>query len=329
MRNEGTGKLRLLYIYRLLVEESDENHTLSTEQIRARLMERYGMEAHRVTVGDDIKLLQTAGVEIGKIESTQNKYWLISRPLEQAEIKILIDAVASSKVITKKRSRELIQSLAKAGSPFRQDELVRNIFPEDRIKSGNESILYNVDAVNRAINAKKKISFKYFGFAANKRRRARNDGQPYFFSPWALVWNGDYYYMVGWSDKHQGIGSFRIDRIYPVPEVLEERYVQPPKGFKVSAYIKSNYHMFGGSVRRVELLCDGDVMDSIIDRFGYDVETRLLDDGRFTASADVAVNSVFYGWVFGFGGKVRIVSPAEAADGYREMVKKALEEADL
>lgn len=143
------------------------------------------------------------------------------------------------------------------------------------------------------------------------------------FSPWALVWNGDYYYAVGWSDKHNGIGSFRVDRMYDVPEILSEAAKPTPKGFKLADYIKTNYHMFGGCAQQVELHCDGDVMDSIIDRFGYDVETELQDDGSFIARADVAVNNVFFGWVFGFGGKVKIMGPIDVVKQYREMVKNA------
>ena len=324
MRNEGTGKLRLLYILRLLQEETDENHTLSTAQIQKALKERWNMDAHRITVGDDIQLLQSVGIEIGKIESTQNKYYLLSRPLEQAELKALTDAVASSKVITKKKSRELMEKLSSLGSPFKRDELVRNISPEDRIKAHNENIIYNVDAVNQAINEKCKVAFRYFSYSANKRKEMKNGGAPYIFSPWALVWNGDYYYAVGWSDKHDGIGSFRVDRMQSVPELLREAAVPMPKKFKVSDYIKNNYHMFGGEVRRVDLLCAGDVMDSIIDRFGYDVETELQEDGSFVAHVDVAVNNVFFGWVFGFGGKVKIEGPAEIAEAYRKMVQEAL-----
>ncbi len=324
MRNEGTGKLRLLYIYKLLMEETDENHTLSTAQIQKALTDRYGMDAHRITVGDDIQLLQMVGIEIGKIESTQNKYYMISRPLEQAELKVLTDAVASSKVITKKSSKALLDRIASLGSPFKKDELVRNICPEDRIKSKNESILYNVDAINEAINDKKKVSFKYFSYGANKRKQLKNDGEPYIFSPWALVWNGDYYYAVGWSDKHGGIGSFRVDRMCSVPDILSDDAVAMPKRFKVSDYIKKNYHMFGGEVKHVELLCDGSVMDSIIDRFGYDVETEFIDDEHFVARVEAAVNNVFFGWIFGFGGKVKISKPEEVAEEYKKMVKEAL-----
>ena len=324
MRNEGTGKLRLLYIYKLLLEETDENHMLSTEQIRAALKERWNMDAHRITVSDDIQLLQMVGVEIGKYESTQNKYWMISRPLEQAELKILTDAVASSKVITKKKSQELMNRIASLGSPYKRDELVRNICPEDRVKGKNEASIYNVDIINEAINLKRKIAFRYFRYDANKRKTLKNNGEAYTFSPYSLVWNGDYYYVVGWSDKHGGIGSFRVDRIDKTAEMLDVPAEPIPKGFRVSKYIKENYHMFSGPVQEVDLLCDGDVMDAIIDRFGYDVKTELQDDGRFIAHVSVGVSSVFYGWVFGFGGKVKIAAPEDVAEGYRRMVQEAL-----
>lgn len=324
MRNEGTGKLRLLYIYKLLLESTDENHMLSTEQIRIALKEFWNMDAHRNTVSDDIQLLQMAGVEIGKYESTQNKYWMISRPLEQAELKILIDAVASSKVITKKKSRDLMDRLSSLGSPFKREELIRNICPEDRVKGKNETSIYNVDIINEAINQKHKIAFRYFSYDANKHKSLKNGGDAYIFSPYSLVWNGDYYYMVGWSDKHNGIGSFRVDRIDRTADILTIPAEPIPRGFRVSKYIKENYHMFSGPVQAVDLFCDGDVMDSIIDRFGYDVRTELQGDGRFIAHISIGISSVFYGWVFGFGGKVKIAGPTDVAEGYREMVRKAL-----
>ena len=321
---ENEGKIRLLCIYKLLYEETDENHMLSTNQIIDALKERHGITSHRITISDDIKILQSQGFDIGKVESTQNKYYMISRPLEQAELKVLTDAVASSKVITKKASKALIERIASLGSPFKNDELIRNICPEDRIKSKNESILYNVDAINEAINGNKKISFKYFSFGPNKRKQLKNNGIPYICSPWSLVWNGDYYYVVCWSDKHNGVGSFRVDRMCSVPVILSEDAVSIPKKFKVSEYIKRNYHMFGGEIRSIELLCDNDVMDSIIDRFGYDVETEIIDEGHFKAYVDTSINNVFFGWVFGFGGKVSIHKPKDVEEEYKSMVRKAL-----
>lgn len=318
------NKLRLLKIYKLLMDRTDENHTLSTVQIIKLLEDEYGMQTHRVTIAKDIKILQDCGVDVCVIESTQNKYYIAERQFETPEVKMLIDAVASSKVITAKKSKDLIKKLATLTSPMKARELKRNIAPDDRIKAKNENILYIVDAINEAINERRKVSFKYFCYDADKKKRIKNDGNPYFLSPYALIWNGDYYYVVGWSDKHEGIGAFRVDRISTVPIMLEDKIIPMPEGFNAADYIKTNYHMFGGGeVQTVELLCNNCVMDAIIDRFGLDVETKLADKGTFIATVQVAINNVFFGWIFGFDGSVSIIGPDDVLEQYRDMVKRA------
>ena len=322
MVNEN--KQRLLKIYKLLMDRTDENHTLSTVQLIKLLEDEYGMQTHRVTIAKDIKILQDSGIDIGVIESTQNKYYIAGRQFETPEVKMLIDAVASSKVITAKKSKELIKKLSLLTSPMKARELKRNIAPDDRIKAKNENILYVVDAINDAINERRKVSFKYFCYDANKKKRIKNDGNPYVFSPYELIWNGDYYYAVGWSEKHDGIGAFRVDRISSVPVLLEDKIVPVPERFNAAEYIKINYHMFGGGEAQiVELLCDNSVMDAIIDRFGIDVETIPSEDGKFKATVLVAVNNVFFGWIFGFDGAVRIIRPDDVLEQYQDMVKRA------
>lgn len=321
----NTGKLRLLYIYKLLEECTDEDHTLSTNQLIKELSERYGISSHRTTITTDIKLLKQYGFDIGVIESTQNKYYLASRQFENAEVQMLIDAVASSKFITEKKSRELIRKLTTLLSPAKSRDYKCSIGPDERIKMKNESILYIVDALDKAINDKCKVSFEYFTYDENKKRVRKNGGKPYIFSPWSLIWNGDYYYAVGWSEKHDGIGCFRVDRMWTVPAILEDKAVPQTKGFNPAEYVKINYHMFGaGDICMVKLRCASDTMDAIIDRFGYDVVTEPLENGEFMATVTVAVNSVFFGWVFGFDRKVFIDGPKHVVDEYNKMIGRAL-----
>ena len=316
----NTSKLRILYLYRILEEKTDENHVLSTNQLIKALDDQYGISSHRTTITTDIKLLKQYGFDIGVIESTQNKYYLASREFETAEVKLLIDAVASSKFITEKKSKDLIKKLGTLINPYDAKDIKRHTTPDDRIKTRNEAVIYNVDALNVAINGKRKVSFKYFCLDENKKKQLKNDGEPYIFSPWALVWNGDNYYVVGWSKRHNDIGCFRVDRMYSTPDVLDEKAVPQVKGFSAADYIKKNYHMFGGgNICSVELTCDAGMMDAIVDRFGEDVQTTTLDDGAFAVKVDVAVNSVFFGWVFGFCGKVRIAGPRTVVQQYEEM----------
>ena len=320
----NTSKLRLLYIYKLLEEITDEDHTLSTNQIIDLLNARYGISSHRTTVATDIKLLQQYGFDIGVIESTQNKFYLASRRFEDAEVQLLIDAVASSKFIAEKKSRELIMKLSSLVSSYKAKEIKRNIGPDERIKMKNEHILYIIDALNSAINDKRKVLFEYFTYDENKKKVKRNGGNPYIFSPWSLIWNGEYYYVVGWSDKHDGVGCFRVDRIWAAPKILKDEAVSQPKGFSPAEYVKVNYHMFGaGEAFDVKLHCATGTMDAIIDRFGYGVKTEVLENGEFISTVTVAVNSVFFGWVFGFDGKVKIESPKFIAEEYRKMISRA------
>ena len=250
-------------------------------------------------------------------------YNLVSREFDLPELKLLIDAVASSKFITEKKSKELVGKLSKLASNIQADELKRNVMPEGRIKSGNENIYYIVDTVNTAINNKKQISFQYFSFNVRKQKKAKHNGEMYIFSPYYLIWNGDYYYAVGYSEKHNGIGSFRLDRIIKTPTILEKEAIKMPTDFKINKYINTSFRMYNSKTESVELICDNSVMDAIIDRFGEDVQTYANDMQTFRAMVDVSVNHVFFGWVFGFAGKVKIKSPKEVKDQYYIMLEAA------
>ena len=303
---ENDTKLRPLYIAKILYERTDENHYLTTNQLIDILMTEHNIPAHRQTIGEEIKILQTAGMDIDVQKSTQNRIRLINRWFEQAELKLLIDAVESSKFISSKQSVQLAEKLSNMTSQYNAADLQRNILVEGKIKTTNKKVPLIIDAVNTAINEKRKISFYYFHYNERKRKVLKNNGRAYKFSPYHLVWNGDFYYMVGWSDKHEKITTFRIDRIKDVPELLVEPIKKKPKGFDINRHINEAFHMFDCEKEEVTLRCDNDVMDAIIDKFGEKVKVTNRDDGTFEITETVAVSNVFYSWVYGFGGKVII-----------------------
>lgn len=289
------------------------------------LAEKYGISTHRITLKTDIETLQSYGVDIEVINSSQNKYYISNRLFEFPELKLLIDAVESSKFITASKSKELVQKISSLTSKHNSELLVRNVSCEGRIKPGNEKIYYIVDCINEAINQNKKISLYYFQYNVRKEQKLRHEGKPYIITPLHLVWNGDYYYMVGVYDYKQRLGSFRIDRIAKCPTILDEEGTPPPEGFNIDDFINTTFRMFNSNHAEVELICDNSVMDSIIDRFGEDVTTYANDMTSFRAVVNVAVNHVFYSWVFGFGGKVKIKSPIDAKNKYREMLEAAID----
>ena len=319
------AKLRPFYVAKMLYEQTDEDHYLTIAQIMDQLERDYDISSSRGTIGDDIKALQMLGIEITVEASTQNRYFLIGRRFDLPELKTLIDVVESARFIPKEKSAVLVEKLGSLTSKNYIAGLVRNVDVENRIKADNEKIYYIMEALNDAINAGKKISFQYYTYNAQKEQELKHDGESYIFSPYKLIWNGDYYYVVGYSEKHKGIGSFRLDRIAKQPEILDDNIIQPPSDFDLNVYLNSMFHMYNGECIEVELICDNDVMASIIDKFGKEITVDSLNEQTFRTTVLTSVGSVFYSWIFGFGGKVSIESPVEIKEAYKAMVKKVAE----
>lgn len=321
---DNEAKLRPLYLAKILYEQTDEEHFLTTAQLIQILEEQYGIRSHRQTIKTEIELLRQFGLEIEEVKSTQNRYNLFGRKFDAPELKLLIDAVESSKFITAGKSKELVEKLGSLASNHVAASLKRNVSCEGRIKPGNERIYFIIDAINEAINANKKISFQYFKYNVRKEKKLKRDGESYVITPLHLVWNGDCYYMVGVYDYKQRLGSFRVDRIAKCPTILEEDGTPAPEDFNIDEYINTTFHMFNSQREEVELICDNDVMDSIIDRFGEDVTTYAYNMTAFRAVVNIAVSHVFYSWVFGFGGKVKIKGPDHVKEKYAEMLRDAV-----
>ena len=323
---ETTKNLRALYLAKILYEQTDEAHPLSTNQLIAALQDEFGISAHRVTIYEDMEQLRSFGLDIYTVKSTQNRYYLASRLFDLPELKLLIDAVESSKFITKKKSEELVTKLSKMAGQNQAEILKRNISPEGRIKYDNESIYLIIDGINEAINAGKKISFLYFKYDVRKEPKLRNEGKPFIFSPHRLVWSGDFYYMVGVFDNGERVGTFRLDRIMRRPDILDEDALPFPAGFDFEKHLQTSFRMFGTKYTTVDLICANDLMDAILDKFGKDVTTYCYDMENFRAEVDVVPSSVFYSWVFGFGGAVVINGPAPVKEEYKEMVRRVYDQ---
>ena len=322
------AKLRPLYLIQILKERTDEDHYLTTPQLCAILKEEYGMETHRITIKTDIEMLQQAGVGIASYRSTQNQYNFVDREFDVAELKLLIDAVKSSKFITKSKSEQLVSKLTAFAGSFKEKELKRNLEVEGSCKPENEQIFYIVDAINSAINKHLKIAFRKIEYNVKKEVVLHNDGEVYVFSPYSLVWDGDFYYVVGYSDKYGSIGSHRVDRIAEAPEILDEDAVPKPRDFDINKYVKTTFRMHNAPCAEVELVCDNSLVDAMIDRFGTDVNISEFDKDHFLVTEEVAVGKVFFNWIFGFEGMVKIKSPESVREQYKEKVLKASEQID-
>ena len=317
-------KPRILYLLRILEQYTDEEHPLTTKQLIDKLQDEYGISAHRTTLTKDIAALQEFGVDIVTVHSTQSKYFIGSRKFELPELKLLIDAVESSRFITAKKSESLIRKIHTLTSQGQVSKLRRNNYVVDRIKPDNEQIYYIVDTINDAINEGKQISFQYYDYSGLKKKVLKNKGEIYKLSPYKLIWSGDYYYVIGYSEKKGKVINFRVDRIAVAPTILSENAIPVPKDFDLENFTKEVFFMFSGDEVEVDLQCDNSLMKTMIDRFGENVKTLAYDMTSFRLITEVSVSPTFFGWVFGFDGKVKILGPKNVKEQYYKMISEAM-----
>ena len=315
-------KARLITLEQMFYKYTDEEHTWTNTEILDYL-EEHKVPANEKTLRGDIVLLQELGFDIVKIVSRPNRYYMRERELTLAELKILIDAVLSSRFITKKKSRDLGIKLAELASENQKKELKRNVYATNRVKNSNEAIYGMVDLINEAINRKKRIRCQYREYTGELKPVLRNDGEVYELSPYALYWNQDFYYVVGWSDKHGNVSSFRADRLVD-PVITDFKAEKKPDDFDIDDYSRRIFEMFDGEPTVVTLEVRNDFAKYIVDRFGTALETTPVSDDYFRASVEVSLSPTFYAWVFRFGGEIKIISPDKAVREMRELAEKQI-----
>lgn len=318
----SSTKKRMLLILELLYKTTDESHPVSTVDITSYLDEK-GFQIDRKTLRSDLRLLISMGYDIVVVKSSPNKYFWGKRTFEIPELKMLLDAVSSARFISETRSRQLTKKIMSLSGMQQREQLKRHVRAIGKTKADNKGLYYIIDTITEAINQKKKISFQYMEYNGRKEKILRNDGEVYILSPYVLYWNEDYYYVLGYSDKRERVTAFRIDRM-KTPTIMDDDAVPKPEDFDVSAYSNKVFQMFSGEETPVELECDTSLMKYVIDRFGLDVETEELAEDKFLAKVPVDLSPTFYGWVFQFGGGIRIIGPEEAVGAYKEMVDKAI-----
>lgn len=324
MARGNNQKLKLFYLGKILYEETDENHGLTMPQIIDRL-DSFGISAERKSIYSDFEALETLfGVEIiCDHVGRQHFYHLSSRLFELPELKLLVDAIQSSKFITLKKSKELISKVESLSSNYEAKELQRQVFVQNRIKTMNESIYYSVDAINSAISSNHKVAFRYFNWNVKKEMELRHDGKLYTVSPWALTWDDENYYMIGYDSEADMIKHYRVDKMLEISELGAKREGRKLfKSFDLAAYAKKSFGMFSGEEQLVKLQVDNEMAGVIIDRFGLDVTFLPKDKKTSYVMVSVAVSDAFFGWVFGLGGGVRIAGPSSVSRKAKALARK-------
>lgn len=308
-------KLKILYLMKVLLEKTDESHSITMPEIIAEL-EAYGITAERKSIYNDMECLRQYGLDIIGEQYDRTYYYRIgNRQFELAELKLLVDSVQSAKFLTAKKSNRLIKKIEGLASKYEASQLHRQVYVAERIKTMNESIYYNVDNIHNAIAKNSKITFQYFQWNIKKEMELKRDGALYEVSPWALSWNDENYYLVAYDSVEQMIKHFRVDKMLNITVTDEKREGKSLfQTFDMAVYAKKMFGMFYAQEQTVKLECTNSLAGVVIDRFGKDVMLIPKDDSHFTVNVKVAVSLQFLAWVIGLGEDVKILEPKTVVD---------------
>lgn len=326
MARSSNQKLKLLYILKILKEQTDEAHPMATAEIITRL-DNEGILAERKSIYNDIAELTDFGYDIRRKKAkTGGGYYLTSREFELPELKLLVDVIQASRFLSLKKSRELISKIEGLAGSHAARHLQRQVYVANRVKTENESIYNTVDFIHRAIQDNVQISFRYFEWTVHKQMRFKRDGGRYRISPWALTVQDENYYMVGYDSEADMLKHYRVDKMAE-PELTKESRLGGEKyaGFDVAEYTNKTFGMFGGEEEMVTIGCANRLIGVIMDRFGTDVPVRERENGRFTIRVRVVVSGQFFGWLAGLGEEAGLIGPEWVVERYRDYLRKLLQ----
>lgn len=321
MPKGSNQKLKLVYLIKIFLEKTDDEHSITMPEILEELA-RYDINAERKSIYTDIEEIRHLGIDIiGEQTQKTFRYHVASRDFEIAELKLLVDLIQSSRFITARKSGDLIKKLEGLASVYEAKQLQRQVFVSDRIKTMNESIYYNVDEIHAAISANKKISFKYFSWNHKKEMELKHDGKVYEISPWALSFADENYYLVGYDEEANMLKHYRVDKMLKLKLIDKPR--EGKKLFEsenVAAYSQKHFGMFGGKEKTVILEFDNSMANAIIDRFGKDITIRPVNERTSSTHINVVVSDQFFGWIIGLSDKVKITGPDEVVITMKEKI---------
>lgn len=325
MAKSYNQKIKLLFLMDLFMQKTDLEHTISMKEILSEL-EKNGISGARKSIYNDIETLKEYGMEIEYRKEHPEGYYLVDRTFELAELKLLVDAVQSSKFITEKKSRSLIQKLGGLASDYEAKQLKRQVYVADRIKTMNESIYYNVDKIHNAISENVQITFEYTAWGMKKQLELLNKGKIYQISPWMMSWTDENYYLVGYDSKEAKIKHFRVDKMIRI-EILKEKREGKESFQQIdpTVYSKNMFGMFSGEEQMLDVCVPERLLGVFVDRFGKGISVRKYREGEYLVHVPVIISEQFFGWLTGLGKDVIIRSPQKIVREYQDYLKMILE----
>ena len=330
MAKNAGQKLKILYLMQFLLERTDEKHSVTMNDIINHLS-NCGISAERKSIYDDLKTLQTYGLDIVTLRRKTTSYYIANRQFELPELKLLVDAIQGSKFITHKKSNDLIKKVESFASVYEAQLLQRQVYVANRIKTMNESIYYNIDTLHESISLNREISFLYYEWSVDFTKsqkivqRLRKNGERYKVSPWALTWDDENYYLLAYDNESGVIKHFRVDKMKDIKIADTTRKGKEIfENFDMAIYSKKIFGMFSGEEEMVQLICENSLIGVIIDRFGKDIYISPVDEEHFKTVVKVMVSPQFIGWLSSFGGQIRVEAPSAVQEKVKEHLQDAL-----
>ncbi len=319
MAQPNEYKIKLLVLWDILCRYTDEDHPMHTDEIIEKLAEK-GISGSRKVLSADIALLNEFGYEVLSFKKKFHYYYVANRPFDTAEIVLLSDVIKASK-LTPPQKNSIIEKLSGTLCSYQAMLISKNIVSFDKGKFGNSSFIYSVDAIERAINDNKQISFKYFDYDEKHCKVYRKSGKRYYANPIIMVWNKDNYYMLCFNNGHDEIVTYRLDKMDDVSVENTERQPHPEyELFNTEQYRKQVFSMCSGELHKVTLTFTKDLLSEIFDRFGDDIRIRSIDETNFSVDINIQVSKPLFTWVIGTQGKVKIKSPRKAVEEFNKFV---------
>ncbi|HAM15208.1 MAG TPA: WYL domain-containing protein [Eggerthellaceae bacterium] len=322
--NDQKQKLKLLYLMRILQEETDPEHGLTMPQILQRLSEE-GITAERKSIYRDIIALRDVGVDIQKLSARPVQYVLVRSEFSLDDVMMLIDAVQSSRFITERKSNQLVKSLKGLVSARERKALDKRVHVQDRVKSLSESTFHSVDIIHEALQRKRKVQFLYFSYNTDLKRKARHEGRRYLLTPVKVVYADGNYYLAGYDDTDQKIKTYRIDRM----ELLQLSDERAARNAEITAYeyedfAYKRFGMFHGDPTTVTLRVKEQLVDTVVDFFGHDLDVAKSTDAYVDVRVNVVKSPQFFGWIAGLDGGVTIQAPRTVRAEYKEWLQSLI-----
>ena len=321
MARSANQKKKLPVLARLLLERSDEEHPVTTAQALEELA-RWDIQAERKSIYDDMEQLRQLGMDVQLRKGREGGWFVGQREFELAELKLLVDAVSSSRFLTQRKSDALIHKLESLASTHQARQLQRQVYVDRRVKTMNERIFYNVDKLHAAIAVHRVVSFLYFEYNMYKEKVPRRGGERYRVTPFGLIWDNENYYLAGWDEIRGDLRHYRVDKM---SDIIITGLPGSDRGdWEAEGYARRHFGMYAGRDCRLTLRCDAALAGVVLDRFGQDIS--LIPDGEthFTVALDLVVSPPFWGWLFGLGGGVKVLSPQWAATEFRQRLETLL-----